>query len=253
VRRIKVRRQTRGGRARSHDDAEHGLSLHAPFSLFRPILAGARPWDRALACLGAAIGIALAGYVSALLAPETVHGLWLVPPMGASAVLLFAVPASPMAQPWPTIGGNVLSALVGVLVAHAMPLSALSAGFAVGAAIALMSITRSLHPPGGAAALVGLFAGASSSLAFPLLPVGINAVLMVGCAWLFHRISGHSYPHVAAAVKQGAPVPPWSFSHEDLAAAIEEGGETFDIDPEDLELLLRDVERRALIRMRAIT
>ncbi len=225
------------------------MPFHARLTVFRPILAGARLADRALACLGAAIGIALTGYVSALLAPEAVHGLWLVPPMGASAVLLFAVPASPMAQPWPAIGGNVLSALVGVLVAHVMPLSALSAGIAVGVAIGVMSVTRCLHPPGGAAALVGLFAGASSSFAFPLLPVGINAVLLVGCAWLYHRISRHSYPHVAAPVKPDAPVPPWSFSPGDLAAAIEEGGEAFDIDPADLERLLRDVERRALRRM----
>ena len=235
----------------ANDDPETGLPLHPRFALFRPILAGARPFDRALACLGALVGIALTGYVSALLAPEAAHGLWLVPPMGASAVLLFAVPASPMAQPWPAIGGNVLSALVGVLVAHVLPLSALSAGIAVGAAIAVMSMTRSLHPPGGAAALVGLFAGASTSFAFPLLPVGINALLMVGCAWLFHRVSGHSYPHVAAPAKRGEPVPPWSFSRDDLTAAIEEGGETFDIDPADLERLLRDVERRALVRMRA--
>ncbi len=227
------------------------MPSHAPLKLFRPILPGARLWDRAFACLGAAIGIALAGFVSALLAPRAGLGLWLVPPMGASAVLLFAVPASPMAQPWPTIGGNILSALVGVLVAHVLPLSAVSAGLAVGVAIGVMSVTRTLHPPGGAAALVALYAGASTSFAFPLLPVGINAVLLVACAWLYHRVSRHSYPHVVAPAKPDAPVPPWSFSVGDLAAAIEEGGETLDIDPADLERLLRDVERRALLRMRA--
>lgn len=218
--------------------------------LFRPLLAGATLRDRALACLGALAGIALAGLVSAFAAPDAHHLIWLVPPMGASAVLLFAVPASPMAQPWPAIGGNMVSALTGVAVAHVMPLSPLAAGIAVATAIAAMSLLRCLHPPGGAAALVGLFAGPASPYAFALLPVGLNAVLLVGSAWLYHRFSGHSYPHVPPPARRSDAVPPWSFDHGDLTAAIEAMGETLDIDPADLEQLLRDVERRALARMR---
>lgn len=235
---------------------EWALSAFARIRLFRPILAGATLRDRILACLGALVGIALTAFVSAVAAGNVTDLLWIVPPMGASAVLLFAVPASPMAQPWPAIGGNVISAFIGVLIAHTLPLSALSAGLAVGGAIAVMSLLRCLHPPGGAAALVGLFAGASSSYAFPLLPVGANAVLLVASAWLYHRLSGHAYPHRAAAVAapsaapapKPADTPPWTFSREDIAQAVEELGETFDIGAQDLENILDAVKRRALVR-----
>lgn len=224
------------------------MSAISRLKLFRPILAGGNLRDRMFACIGALIGIGLTGLIGGLVASDAQHLLWIVPPMGASAVLLFAVPASPMAQPWPTIGGNTVSALIGVLIAHHMPLSPLSAGLAVGGAIGVMSLLRCLHPPGGAAALVGLFAGASSSYAFPLLPVGLNAAVLVLCAWAYHRVSGHRYPHVAVPPKPPAKERPWTFSKADLAAALDQTGETFDIDVNDLERLLREIEKRTLAR-----
>ncbi|MCK0198778.1 HPP family protein [Ancylobacter sp. 6x-1] len=221
------------------------------FQLFRPILAGATLKDRALACIAAAIGIGVSALLVGILAPDSAHHfLWIVPPMGASAVLLFAVPASPMAQPWPAIGGNVISALVGVIIAHLMPQSFLAAGLAVGLAIGAMSLLRCLHPPGGAAALVGLFAGASTSFLFPLLPVGLNAVVLVACAYAYHRLCGRAYPHVPSPAKPAAPAAtaPWTFRPGDIAATLEEAGLALDVAPGDLEELLRQVERRALVR-----
>ena len=215
--------------------------------LFRPILTGATLRDRLFACVGALVGVGLTGLVCGLAASDVTQLLWLVPPMGASAVLLFAVPSSPMAQPWPTIGGNVISALIGVVVAHHMPASALAAGVAVAGAIAAMSLLRCLHPPGGAAALVGLFAGASSSYTFPLLPVGLNALLLVASAWVYHRFSGHVYPHVAAPADRTEELP-WTFSKADVAAAVDDIGEAYDIGADDLVHLLRQIEQRAIRR-----
>jgi CBS domain-containing membrane protein len=122
-------------------------------SLFVPILAGATLRDRLLACLGALVGIALTSFVCA----TVLHG-WaplplLVAPIGASAVLVFAVPASPLAQPWSVLGGNVVSALVGVIAAMFISTPWLAVGIAVAGAILAMSLLRCLHPPGGAAAL----------------------------------------------------------------------------------------------------
>jgi CBS domain-containing membrane protein len=68
---------------------------------FAPILPGATARDRAFACLGAVVGIGLAGFVAAVIHGDGEALPWIVAPMGASAVLLFAVPASPMSQPWP--------------------------------------------------------------------------------------------------------------------------------------------------------
>eukprot|EP01035_Chromulina_nebulosa_P047857 gene47857-64914_t len=84
-------------------------------------MAGARLNDRLIACLGAGLGVFIAA-----VAGLGVQNMWpalpfLIAPIGASAVLVFAVPASPLAQPWPVFGGNVLSAAVGVTVAHLVP------------------------------------------------------------------------------------------------------------------------------------
>ena len=86
-----------------------------------PRMAGTNLRERTIACIGALLGIAAAGAVSALVTGSDAGLPLLVAPMGASAVLLFAVPASPLAQPWSIIGGNTISALVGIAVAHAVP------------------------------------------------------------------------------------------------------------------------------------
>src|SRR5450830_1606221 len=82
--------------------------------------------------------------------------VWLIAPMGASAVLLFAVPASPLAQPWSIIGGNLVSALVGVSYAKLVAEPALAAALAIALAIACMFALRCIHPPSGAVALTAV-------------------------------------------------------------------------------------------------
>jgi CBS domain-containing membrane protein len=213
--------------------------------IFNPILPGATARGRLFACIGAVFGIGLAGFISALFHGDGEALPWLVAPMGASSVLLFAVPASPMAQPWPIIGGNALSALCGYAVGSALGHGAIACGIGVGLAIGVMSVTRSLHPPGGAAALTGVLGSAIVSDAgwwFPLAPVALNAVILVSVGWVFHRFSGHPYPHVPPAEH-----PPRRFevSDEDLDAVVAELGETFDIGREDLRELLARLEARA--------
>lgn len=215
-----------------------------PIRAFRfvPLLAGATLPDRLLACLGALAGIALTAFVSAQLPLDALP--MLVAPIGASAVLLFAVPASPLAQPWPIVGGNTISALVGVAAAWAIPEPMLAAGVAVAGAILAMSLLRCLHPPGGAAALTAVIGGpaiVSAGFLFPFVPVALNSLLLVGTGILFHRFSRHSYPHRTPAA---APL----FHPEDVDAALADVGETFDVSREDLDLLLRRAEVHAAAR-----
>lgn len=215
-------------------------------ALFRPILAGATFRDRLLACLGAGIGIAVLALACTGRLPLPPGTPEVVAPIGASAVLAFAVPASPLAQPWPVVGGNMVGAAVGVAFAQALGPSAVSAGVAVGAAILLMSLLRCLHPPGGAAALVAVIGGPGVTQAgwlFPFLPVAANSGLLVAVAWAFHRVSGHGYPH---RVRPPSPTP--AFLPEDLDRALEAEHETFDIAREDLERLLARVEAEAAAR-----
>lgn len=229
----------------------------APWKIWHPILAGATLRDRLLACIGALCGIGLTGLLCALATGGNIHLPLLVAPMGASAVLVFAVPSSPLAQPWPTIGGNVISAAVGLIVAHYVPDRALAAGIAVALAIAAMSFLRCLHPPGGAAALIAAFGGPlvdQSGFLFPLVPVGINSVLLVSFGLAFHRLRGRSYPHKVAPVvpaRGEADTPPALRSGvrpEDIDRALEVMGESFDISREDIERLIREAEKRALVR-----
>jgi CBS domain-containing membrane protein len=207
---------------------------------WRPLLAGTTGRDRALACLGALIGIAAtAGVARATGLPLPA----IVAPMGASAVLVFAVPASPLAQPWPVIAGNTLSALVGIAAGQALGAGPLAAGVAVGVAILAMSLTRCLHPPGGAAALTAVIGGpavAAAGWRFALAPVALNSLTLVACGLLFHRFAGHRYPHRAAPI----PTPP-RFLPQDIDTALAEAGEAFDIDPDDLAQLLAAAEAAA--------
>lgn len=224
--------------------------------IFAPILAGASFYDRLAACAGAVIGITLTAVVTAAALGEGPAASWLVAPMGASAVLIFAVPASPLAQPWPVIGGNVISAMVGVAVASLVPSPAIAAGLAVGGAILAMSLLRCLHPPGGAAALTAVIGGPAVEAAgwvFPILPVGINAAILAATGVIFHRVSRHTYPHRAVSTATAAPLPGHDPTPhpEDLDAALADLGETFDIGREDLDLLFERVRIHAESRRRA--
>ncbi|TPI18054.1 MULTISPECIES: HPP family protein [unclassified Mesorhizobium] len=226
------------------------------FRLFVPILAGATLRERLIACIGAVIGIALTGVISGLAMGKGADVAMLVAPMGASAVLLFAVPSSPLAQPWSIIGGNTISALVGVTVAHFVHDTVIASGLAVALAIAAMSFSRSLHPPGGAAALTGVLGGpavAAAGFLFPFVPVALNSIILVTLGFLFHKLSRRSYPHVhqPAAGHGTADRPPAErvgFRPEDVDAALSALDETFDIDRDDLERLLRQVELQAMVR-----
>lgn len=222
-------------------------------AFFSPILAGATFGDRVLACTGAAVGITLTAIVTAMACGNGWTAILLVAPMGASAVLIFAVPASPLAQPWSVIGGNVISAVVGVGIASTVSSPALASGLAVGGAILAMSLLRCLHPPGGAAALTAVIGGPAVRAAgwmFPVLPVGINAVTLTVVGVFFHLVSRHSYPHRAVSMMAGPAVPREDIipHPEDLDAALADLGETFDISREDLNLILERAKVHAAIR-----
>ncbi|CAN7704183.1 MULTISPECIES: HPP family protein [Neorhizobium] len=227
------------------------------FRLFYPILAGATLRDRLLACLGALVAIALTGMLCGVLFGEGAHLPLIVAPMGASAVLLFAVPASPLAQPWSIVGGNTISAIMGVLSASLINDPIIATGVGVSLAIAAMSFTRCLHPPGGAAALTAVLGGpvvASWGMLFPFVPVALNSCLLVGVGLLFHRLSRHNYPHVVPQpanvhrTSDPAPAQRAGFREEDIDAALAKLNETFDIDRADLGRVLRQVELEAVSR-----
>ncbi|WP_240223450.1 HPP family protein [Rheinheimera hassiensis] len=120
--------------------------------------------------------------------------LWLMAPFGATMVILFGLPESPLAQPRNIIVGHLLTTAIGLSVAALAGVSPWSMGLAVGLAVGLMLATNNTHPPAGANPLVVMLAGEQWD--FLVMPVAAGAFLIVAFGVLYHRlISGQRYPN----------------------------------------------------------
>jgi CBS domain-containing membrane protein len=150
-----------------------------------------------LSVIGAFTAIMLLGVEIHLLADHTVLTIMLLASMGASTCLLFAIPHSPLAQPWPVIGGHVISALVGVACAVTIPLPAVATAAAVALAIAGMYYLRCIHPPAAGTAMLAVIGGASvHDLEWGfVIVVALNAgALLLSALVINNLIPGRRYP-----------------------------------------------------------
>ncbi len=216
------------------------------------------PLERFRSSAGALLGILLTGFVSTLAVGSDVSLPLLIAPMGASAVLLFAAPTSPLAQPWSVLGGNTVAAVIGVSCAILIPNPVAAAAAAIGIAIAAMLLLGCLHPPSGAVALTAVLGGPAIHKAgywFVLSPVGINSVMIVAVAIVFNNLTGRRYPHLMAASPHGTsdPLPSrrTGVVPEDLQAVLADYGEVVDISPDELDALLNQAQIRAFNRRSA--
>ncbi|MFS2155957.1 HPP family protein [Pseudomonas sp. Pseusp122] len=206
--------------------------------------------EKLRASCGAALGILLVAAAGMLWLRGTMatdHGmlaLALVAPIGASAVLVFAVPSSPLAQPWSVVGGNTLSALVGIACAKWIPDASIAAALAVSLAIAVMIATRSLHPPGGASALLMVLVGCDR-FAYALSPVLTDSLLLVAAGLIYNNLTRRPWPHVAPAKP---PSTHSRFSSADLDAALAHYNQVLDVSRDDLQNLLEQAEAAAYQR-----
>jgi CBS domain-containing membrane protein len=212
--------------------------------------------ERFRSCLGALIGIAFTGSAIHLLPGSASAIPFLVAPMGASAVLLFAVPASPLAQPWSIIGGNLVSATVGVACAALIANPVLAAALAVALAIGFMFVLRCVHPPSGAVALTAVLGGPAvhdMGFGFVIAPIAFQSGALLAAAIVYHAVTGHRYPHAAqhapakddsAATQKSNP----GITRADIQAVLDRRDEILDIVPDDLESLIRDTQMLAYAR-----
>lgn len=218
---------------------------------FRPSQGRARRSDYARAAGGAFVGILATALVGRALGWGPSELPWIVAPMGASAVLVFAVPASPLAQPWSAIGGNVLSALVAVAVVEVVSDDVLAVALAVSLAIAAMLALRCLHPPGGAVALLVSYGSVTieqQGWAVALWPVGVNTACLVAVALAFNNLTGRRYPHVAELPPPTDSPQPDGIQLDDVEAAMAGLDAGLDVAASDVVALLRDAETHALDR-----
>ena len=204
-------------------------------------------------CIGAGLGLALAGMLVGMVDHFLPHALFLFAPLGATAVLVFAVPSSPLAQPWNCVVGNTVPALYSLLLLWAFPtLSQTSmAALAVGGAIAIMLALRALHPPGGAVALLTVL---SAEQLLPmgwylLVPMAALSAVLVAVGVLYHRACGRPYLHQPPQIaKAQRPATQLALSEQDLEQLLQRFDQSNNLSPEDLGVMLAAAEEDAIKR-----
>jgi len=159
---------------------------------------GESPHEILWSWLGAALGIAACALLSAAVF-EPLETTLLIGSFGASAVLVYAAIRSPLAQPRNLLGGHVLSALVGVACWKLFGETPwVAAALGVSLAIAAMLLTRTLHPPGGATALIAVIGGPkihALGFLYALVPAGLGALVLLAVALVVNNLGrARKYP-----------------------------------------------------------
>ncbi|MEI8242775.1 MAG: HPP family protein [bacterium] len=200
--------------------------------------------EKFVAAMGGGLAILLLTVFSQWALPNA-GATALIASMGASAVLLFAVPHGQLSQPWPVIAGHGLSATIGVACAQIIRQPVVAAACAVGLSIGAMYQLKCIHPPGGATALTAVLGGKAIhalGYGFVIFPVLVNAVIMVLLAVLINlAFRWRRYPASRRAVRSCIAVP--AATHAEVLAAVRSLNSFVDITEQDLirlsEILLR--------------
>ena len=225
--------------------------LFIQFNKFGPIAVEINNIERIRAAIGSLLGILITAILCCFLADSQTI-LYVIAPMGASAVLLFALPSSPLAQPWSVLVGNVVSAIVGVICFLSITNVSIAAAVSVAAAIALMFFTKSLHPPGGAIAIYAVLGGPdihALGFSYAIAPVGINSLVLIITAIVFNNLTRHPYPHKQHFAQQNThytqdevPTKRAGVNSHDLDIVLQQYNEVLDISRDDLEYLIKQTE-----------
>lgn len=194
---------------------------------------------------GLAGGVAILLLMLALqVLPHTALPLIIVSSMAASTTLLFAVPHSPLSQPWNLFGGHIIAALIGLACSALISSPALAAGSAVGLAILVMQFLRCLHPPSAATALLMVLVNSqfyTMEWQWALALVAINAGIMLLLALIINNLlPGRHYPVQApSAPTPPKPAPFITLEQGDLAWAMKQMESAIDVSEEDLATIYR--------------
>ena len=141
-----------------------------------------------LSALGASIFISFLAFLDSLFKGM----IWLIPPFGASMVLVMAVHESPLAKPKNILLGHILSALSGVIILYLIGDNFLALGIAVALAVFVMIVTDTIHPPAGANPIIVILTG--QGISFVLFPVAVGAFMLVVFAYLYNKLLKRNYP-----------------------------------------------------------
>lgn len=212
------------------------MSLLAAFG---PIIPRQHPKEWLRASLGALIGLMAAAAVER----ATGLGPAFLAPLGATTVLVMAVPSSPLAQPWSSVVGSLMAALAAIPVALLVPMP-LAGALAVGLAIVAMAAVRALHPPGGAVALLTALSVDPARPFGVLVPLMLGTVTLVACAVIWARLTGRHYPMRGAEVAEAA-FPRIGLHRDELDALLVRFRQSQNMGAADLGRLLAAAEAEA--------
>ncbi|MGW5522524.1 HPP family protein [Gordonia sp. NPDC003950] len=197
--------------------------------------------------VGAVLGLTVAGAVLVTSGVSPTLGFFLIAPFGATTVLVFAAPNSPLAQPWPTVVGSSLSALVGVAITLLVDPVVPRVALAVGLAIAVMIVCRAVHPPAGAVAMSAALAPDTIhqiGYEFALAPVALGCGLLVVVAAVYGRLTGRPYPfHQFDPVHESDERV--GLDEGDLTEILERYQQSLNLSVADLARLVGAAEQRA--------
>jgi len=213
------------------------MNLKNIYKSFLPHTVPVSLTEKVLAALAGGVSILLLSLALKYL-PQNSYPLIMLSSMAASALLLFAMPHSPLAQPWNLLGGHMVSALAGRICFLFIPDSLIAASAAVGLAIFLMHYLNCLHPPGAATAITLVLGSAQfQSLDFRgvMIVVVVNATISLILALIINNLlPGRQYPMRHLAQQTPQPYPFIVLEQEDLENALIKMGGVIDISEDDL-------------------
>lgn len=238
------------------------MNPHSPLTELRLLLGiernTTRHGEKWISGIGALLGIVAVYVITCWAFPGQASGvvgsLLMVTSMGASAVLLFAVPQGALSQPWAVVGGHLFSAFIGVSCQKLFPGHAWTAAVAVGLAVLGMHYLRCIHPPGGATALAAVIGGPelhALGYHYLLAPVLINVVAILSMAVAFNamfpwrRYPAHLHKRRATSEVTRPSQRQFELTQEDFSAAMEELNSYVDITEENLTELLELAKQHA--------
>jgi CBS-domain-containing membrane protein len=206
-------------------------------SSFKPSFDPVPIGEKIRASLATAAGILLMGLALRFL-PQVEYPFIMFSSSAAAAALLYAVPHSPMAQPWPLIGGNLLSGMVGWACSLLIPDPVLAAACAVGMAVFLMHLSHCLFPPGAATAMI-MVSGAEQfhhhGWGWTASALLANTILSLLLALIINNlIHGRRYPMRSAPTLQQSATSSGELGQEDIEWALTQMDGVIDVSEQDL-------------------
>jgi CBS domain-containing membrane protein len=200
--------------------------------------------ERIRSSVGALIGLFCTLALGKFLGEFVGVSEWVLASLGASALLIFVLPSSPMAQPWAVIGGNTLSALIGISCNYLFSNPLIAMPVAASSAIMGMFLLRCLHPPAAAVALIAVL-GHITHYRYAFFPVMIDSLALCMVAVAYNSLTGKIYP-TRPPVPKILPVrqeQERAQAQARLDKLLNEYQEVMDVDREELIKIIQSVSK----------